>query len=98
MAKENLSEQMNITESKVGSNETQLNEKFNDDATNVLKAKYTNNSMEQILKENLSCEMFHFVLNVFYSPHIILKIILAFFILIACSLFEYMNIFHSQIW
>ena len=75
---------MNITNRKVESND--------ENAINVLKENHTNNSMEQMLKENLSCEIFHFILNVFYSPHIILKIILAFFILLACSLASYTTI------
>jgi hypothetical protein len=49
-------------------------------------------SMEQILKDNLSCEMFHFHLNVFYSPHFILKFILLSFILLAYCLASYMTI------
>ena len=63
----------NTTETKVEINDTQLNESLNDDAVEVriLKEKLTNTSLEQMLKENLSCEMFHFVLNVFSSPHII---------------------------
>ena len=63
MAEENPSEKMNITNRKVESND--------ENAINVLKENHTNNSMEQMLKENLSCEIFHFILNVFYSPHII---------------------------
>ena len=49
-------------------------------------------SMEQLLKDKLSCEMFHFHLNVFYSPHFILKIILLSFILLAYCLASYMTI------
>ena len=47
--------------------------------------------LEQILMENLSCEMFHFILNVFYSPHLILKIIILLFILIASGLASFHN-------
>jgi hypothetical protein len=49
-------------------------------------------SMEQMLKENLSCEMFHFILNVFYSPRLIVKIILLLFILISTGLASYMTL------
>jgi len=50
------------------------------------------NGMEQMLKENLSCEMYHFVLNVFYSPHFSLKIVHLIFILISSGLALYMTI------
>ena len=48
--------------------------------------------LEQILMENLSCEMFHFILNVFYSPHLVLKIIILLFILIASGLASFTTI------
>ena len=77
---EKLSKRLNSQ--KIAENVSQINEKVTG----------TNNSLEQMLKENLSCEMFHFVLNVFYSPHLVIKCILAFFILVACGLASYTTI------
>ncbi len=48
--------------------------------------------MEQMLKENLSCEMFHFVLNLFYSPHLIMKLIFLIFVLLSYGLASYTTI------
>ncbi len=51
-----------------------------------------NNSLELMLKENLSCEMFHFILNIYYSSHLLLKIIFTFFTILGFGLASYMTI------
>ena len=51
-----------------------------------------NNRIELILKENLSCEMYHFILNIIYSPHSILKMSLSLFTLLGFGLASYMTI------
>jgi hypothetical protein len=56
------------------------------------KSTQNGSNMEQMLKENLSCEMYHFILNVFYSPHLSLKIVHLIFILISSGLALYMTI------
>ena len=52
----------------------------------------TSNKIEKILMDNLSCEMYHFILNVFYSPHFTLKFVYIFFILLGFGLSSYMTI------
>ena len=42
--------------------------------------------------DNLSCEMYHFILNVYYSPHFTLKFVYVFFILLGFGLSSYMTI------
>ena len=49
-------------------------------------------SMEQFLMDHLSCEMYHFVLNMFYSSHLILRYIYLFFTLLGFGLTSYMTI------
>ena len=75
-----------------GVNEMPFIENVSVEKGDVIKSKETKYSLEQMLKDNLSCEMFHFVLNVFYSPHLVIKCILAFFILVACGLASYTTI------
>ena len=68
--------------------------KENKDVTVEKKSSSTeaNDKLELMLKENLSCEMFHFILNVFYAPRVAVKVILFVFILIACGLASYTTI------
>jgi len=49
-------------------------------------------STEKILKENLSCEMFQFILNIFYSPHLAIKFFFSLFTLTGFGLASYMII------
>ena len=93
MAKKNAEEKLK-GENLIGkSNFEETDEKENKfDKISIPKVKESNINMEQMLKDNLSCEMFHFVLNVFYSPHPVIKCFLAFFILVACGLASYTTI------
>ncbi len=50
------------------------------------------NKIEKILMDNLSCEMYHFLLSVYYSPHFTLKFVYVFFILLGFGLSSYMTI------
>lgn len=52
----------------------------------------TDYNMEAFLKENLSSEMFRSILNLFYSPHLVLKIFLLGFLLLANSLASYTTV------
>ena len=50
------------------------------------------NTREQFLLEHLSCEMFHFMLNVVYSSDLILKFIYIFFILLGLGMSSFINV------
>jgi hypothetical protein len=67
------------------------NSKANNAKHDVIEKKQ-DNSIELILKENLSCEMYHFILNVYYSSHLLLKIIFTFFTILGFGLASYMTI------
>jgi hypothetical protein len=80
--------------------EGEINESLNDKievvkeehaAIEINKNDENNNDkkMELMLKENLSCEMFHFVLNFFYTPRLFMKLIFLMFVLLSYGLASY---------
>ena len=51
-----------------------------------------NNSLATLLKEHLTNEMFATILHAYHTPHIVLKIFLVLFLLIAVGLFSYTTV------
>ena len=45
-----------------------------------------------LFKDNLSCEMYQFLINLFETPHLVIKIFLLLYLLIACGLASYTTI------
>ena len=67
------------------------NSKVNNVKHDVI-GKKQDNGIELILKENLSCEMYHFILNAYFSSHLLLKVIFTFFAILGFGLASYMTI------
>jgi len=73
-------------------NKETLSESLEVENVNETDENKNENRLELMLKENLSCEMFHFALNIFYSPHLVLKIVFALSLLLAYGLASYTTI------